>query len=80
MPIAFDRFIEAECGNPIDFAKSRSSMTRTPRIVRIIPSICSTAMGDFVFFATGEKDYLNIPPMRGRVCDFFASTYANASA
>ena len=49
-------------------------MTRTPRIVRIIPSICSTAMGDFVFFATGEKDYLNIPPMRSRVCDFFAST------
>jgi hypothetical protein len=33
-------------------------------MVRIIPSICSTAMSDFVFFATGEKDYSNIRPMR----------------
>ena len=32
-------------------------------MVRIIPSICSTAMSDFVFFATGEKDYSNIRPM-----------------
>ena len=29
-------------------------MTRTPRIVRIIASICSIAIGDFVF--TGEKN------------------------
>jgi len=41
-------------------------MIRTPRIVRIIPSICSTAKGDFVFFATGEKDYSKFPPMRSR--------------
>jgi hypothetical protein len=37
-----------------------------PRIVRIIPSICSTATGDFVFFATGEKDYSKLPAMRSR--------------
>jgi hypothetical protein len=55
MPIAFDGFVEAERGNPINFAKSRSSITRTPRIVRIIESICSIGMGDFGFFAMGEK-------------------------
>ena len=55
-------------------------MTRTLRIVRIIPLICSTALGDFVFFATGKKDFLNIRPMRSRVCDFSLPPYANASA
>ncbi len=34
--------------------------------MRIIPSICSTATGDFVFFATGEKDYSKLPAMRSR--------------
>ena len=32
--------------------------------MRIIPSICSTATRDLVFFATGEKDYSKVPPMR----------------
>jgi len=32
--------------------------------VRIIPSICSIATGDLVFFASGKKDYLKFPSMR----------------
>src|SRR5215471_21253983 len=55
--ITFDCLIEAKCGNTLDFAKSRSSITRTPRIVRIIASICSIGIGDLGFFGIGDTDY-----------------------
>jgi hypothetical protein len=41
----------------IDLRRSRSNTTRTPRIVRIIPSICSIGIGDLGFFGIGKKDY-----------------------
>ena len=64
MPIAFDRFIERECWNAIDFCQVAiqhyaHAMDRVDHSVNLLD--CN---GNFIFFTTGEEDYSNIPPMR----------------
>jgi hypothetical protein len=55
MAIALDSFIKPERWNTVDFGETRSKITRTPRIVRIIPSICSIEIGD-LFWQDGRCD------------------------
>ena len=57
MPIAFDRFIEAKCGNAIDFCQIpikhySHAADRADHRVDLLD--CGRAL---VFFATGGKDY-----------------------
>jgi hypothetical protein len=55
-------------------------MTRTLRVVRIIPLICSIGMGDLGFFGIGEKDYSETFSVRscfsnGRIFSAYARGY-----
>ena len=70
MPIALDRFIEAECGNSIDFCQVAiqhysHAADYADHFVNLLD--CD---GGLCFLRHGQEGYSNIPPMRSRLCDF----------